>query len=294
MRGIITKAISGFYYVLCDGDLYECKARGNFRHKAEQPLCGDIAEFNADASGGVITSIVDRRNSLIRPPVANVDKLFIVQSVADPSPNLLLIDRLTVIAETKGIEPILIFNKSDIADAERYAEIYTECGFKAFAFSCKGGDDPTEIRKLTEDGLCVFTGNSGVGKSSILNAVFPNLALKTGETSRKLGRGKHTTRHIELYGTGSGYVADTPGFSSLDIERYEPILKDELPRSFREFAPFIDNCRFTSCSHTSEKGCAVLDAVKDGKIPQSRHNSYVSMYNEIKDIKEWEIKKNNR
>ncbi len=294
MQGVIIKAISGFYYVKCDGNLYECKARGNFRRKTEQPLCGDVAEFEIDGCSGIITSIIGRRNSLTRPPVANIDKLFIVQSVADPSPNLLLIDRLTVIAETKGIEPILIFNKSDICDAEEYAEIYIKCGFKAFCFSCENGDDPTEIRRLAEEGLCVFTGNSGVGKSSILNAVFPNLSLKTGETSRKLGRGKHTTRHIELYATCGGYVADTPGFSSLDIERYEPILKDELPYSFREFAPFIGSCRFTSCSHTTEKGCAVLDAVKNGIIPASRHNSYVSMYNEIKDIKEWELKKNNR
>lgn len=294
MQGVIIKAISGFYYVKCDGNLYECKARGNFRRKTEQPLCGDVAEFEIAGCSGIITSIIGRRNSLTRPPVANIDKLFIVQSVADPSPNLLLIDRLTVIAETKCIEPILIFNKSDICDAEEYAEIYKKCGFKAFCFSCENGDDPTEIRRLAEEGLCVFTGNSGVGKSSILNAVFPNLSLKTGETSRKLGRGKHTTRHIELYATCGGYVADTPGFSSLDIERYEPILKDELPYSFREFAPFIGSCRFTSCSHTTEKGCAVLDAVKNGIIPASRHNSYVSMYNEIKDIKEWELKKNNR
>ncbi len=294
MQGLIIKAISGFYYVKCDGNLYECKARGNFRRKAEQPLCGDVAEFEIDGCSGIITSIIGRRNSLTRPPVANIDKLFIVQSVADPSPNLLLIDRLTVIAENKGIEPILIFNKSDICDAEEYAEIYKKCGFKAFCFSCKNGDDPAKIRQFAEDGLCVFTGNSGVGKSSILNAIFPDLSLKTGETSRKLGRGRHTTRHIELYGTAGGYVADTPGFSSLDIERYEPILKDELPYSFKEFAPFIGSCRFTSCSHTTEKGCSVLDAVKNGIIPASRHNSYVSMYNEIKDIKKWELKKNNR
>ncbi len=291
INGVVQKAISGFYYVKSDGILYECKARGSFRKKGFSPLCGDNVKAEINGKNGVITEIVGRKNSLVRPPVANIDKLFVVSSSENPAPNCLLIDRITVIAESKGIEPILVFNKNDLANLDEYRDVYIKSGFKAYSVSAF---DPESLRDLKEElrsSLCVFTGNSGVGKSSLLNALFPKLSLKTGEVSEKLGRGRHTTRHVELFETDGGIVADTPGFSSLDLQKYEIILKDDLPDLFRDFAPYIGECRFSSCSHTTEKGCAVLKAVEEGEIVKSRHDSYVAIYNDIKNIKEWEIKK---
>lgn len=289
--GVVQKAISGFYYVKSDGILYECKARGSFRKKGFSPLCGDNVKAEINGNNGVISEIVGRKNSLVRPPVANIDKLFVVSSSENPAPNYLLIDRITVIAESKGIEPILVFNKNDLANLDEYRDVYIKSGFKAYSVSAF---DPDSLRGLKEElrsSLCVFTGNSGVGKSSLLNALFPNLSLKTGEVSEKLGRGRHTTRHVELFETDGGIVADTPGFSSLDLQKYEIILKDDLPNLFRDFSPYIGRCRFSSCSHTTEKGCAVLKAVEEGKIVKSRHDSYLAIYNDVKNIKEWEIKK---
>lgn len=291
IKGVVQKAISGFYYVKSDGVLYECKARGSFRQKGLSPLCGDNVKAEINGEKGVIDEIVDRRNCLVRPPVANVDKLFIVSSSENPAPNFLLIDRIILIAEKKGIEPILVFNKNDLADLDGYRDVYIKSGFRSYSVSALDPDTLCELKKEITSSLCVFTGNSGVGKSSLLNALFPNLSLKTGEVSEKLGRGRHTTRHVELFETDGGIVADTPGFSSLDLQRYETILKDELPSLFRDFAPYVDSCKFTSCSHTSEKGCAVLEAVREGKIEKSRHESYVAVYNDIKNIKEWELKK---
>ena len=291
INGVVQKAISGFYYVKSDGILYECKARGSFRKKGFSPLCGDNVKAEINGKNGVITEIVGRKNSLVRPPVANIDKLFVVSSSENPAPNCLLIDRITVIAESKGIEPILVFNKNDLANLDEYRDVYIKSGFKAYSVSAF---DPESLRDLKEElrsSLCVFTGNSGVGKSSLLNALFPKLSLKTGEVSEKLGRGRHTTRHVELFETDGGIVADTPGFSSLDLQKHEIILKDDLPDLFRDFAPYIGECRFSSCSHTTEKGCAVLKAVEEGEIVKSRHDSYVAIYNDIKNIKEWEIKK---
>ncbi len=291
MIGRIVKAISGFYYVDVDGIVFECKARGNFRNSNISPLCGDMSDITAENGKGVVNAVCDRRNQLTRPPVANVDKLFIVSSSENPSPNLLLIDRLTVIAEKKGIEPIIVFNKSDLSDMQPYVDIYKTAGFTSFAVSCKNGENLELLKECINGSLCVFTGNSGVGKSSILNELFPQLSLKTGEVSEKLGRGRHTTRHVELFKCFDGYVADTPGFSSLDIERYEPILCHDLAENFKEFNKHSHLCKFTSCSHTCEKGCAVLDAVNRGEIPRSRHESYCTLYNEVKDIKEWNLKK---
>lgn len=290
--GKLIKGIGGFYYVKCDGEVYECKARGNFRKQKISPLVGDNVEFNVfENSENAIENILPRKNELIRPPLANLDTLFIVSSLTDPKVNTEIIDNLITICEYKKIEPVIVFTKTDLDDSgEYYKNIYTNAGFKVILCDNNTGSGSQEIKELLKGKSSAFTGNTGVGKSSLLNNIFPNLKLKTGETSKKLGRGKHTTRQCELFDTDGGYVADTPGFSSLDFQKCERILKDDLPYCFREFVEYLPYCKFSTCSHTSDKGCAVLKAVEDGKISESRHNSYVSMYEEVKNYKEWENK----
>lgn len=290
--GKLIKGIGGFYYVKCDGEVYECKARGNFRKQKISPLVGDNVEFNVfENSENAIENILPRKNELIRPPLANLDTLFIVSSLTDPKVNTEIIDNLIAICEYKQIEPVIVFTKTDLDDSgEYYKNIYTNAGFKVILCDNNTGSGSQEIKELLKGKSSAFTGNTGVGKSSLLNNIFPNLKLKTGETSKKLGRGKHTTRQCELFDTEGGYVADTPGFSSLDFQKCERILKDDLPYCFREFVEYLPYCKFSTCSHTSDKGCAVLKAVEDGKISESRHNSYVSMYEEVKNYKEWENK----
>lgn len=289
LTGLITKAISGFYYVEVADALYECKARGVFRKKGISPFVGDNVIITVPDEGyATVEEILPRKNMLIRPPLANLDRLFIVSSVSEPSPNTLIIDKITAVAESKGIEPIVVFSKADLADCGELLEIYNKSGIKAVRCSTKNDCGKDEILSLLKDKVSAFTGNTGVGKSSLLNSVFPELNIETGEISRKLGRGKHTTRHSELYKVGGGYVADTPGFSTVDIERYEIIRRADLEYCFPEFEPYINNCRFTGCSHTCELGCAVIDAVKNGEISVSRHNSYKAMYDEVKSIPEWQ------
>lgn len=289
MTGLIIKAIAGFYYVETEGGVIQCRARGKFRKNDEHPLVGDIAEISLCGNEGTVDRVIDRKNSLQRPPVANIDRLYIVSAYTLPSPDFLMIDRLTVIAQMSGIEPVIVFNKSDLGDFEQYVSVYQNAGFRTFVVSCKTGESIDALKNDLTDGISVFTGNSGVGKSSILNCVIDDISLETGEVSERLGRGRHTTRHVELFKTSSGgYVADTPGFSSIETD---PILKDELALYFRDFADFRDDCRFVGCSHTCEKGCAVLDAVKSGKIMKSRHESYLALYEKAKMIKEWELKK---
>jgi ribosome biogenesis GTPase len=289
MTGILLKAIAGFYYVEAGGNIYECKARGIFRKNHESPTVGDFLEFEIlDGLKGVVSKILPRKNLLIRPPVANLDQIFIVSSHNTPAPNALLIDRLTAIAVNNNIEPIIVFNKVDLGGMSDWQSLYTKAGFKCIVSSVATGVGCDEIISLLEGKVSAFTGNSGVGKSSLLNRMFPTLGLETGEVSNKLGRGRHTTRHVELYPVCGGYVADTPGFSSLDIERTMPLKKDELPFVFPDFADYLGECKFTSCTHTVEKGCAVLEAVQNSKIEKTRAESYKIIYNEIKDIKEWE------
>ncbi len=289
MTGLIIKAIAGFYYVETENGVIQCRARGKFRKNDEHPLVGDIAEISLCGNEGTVDRVVDRKNSLQRPPVANIDRLYIVSAYTLPSPDFLMIDRLTVIAQMSGIEPVIVFNKSDLGDFEQYVSVYRNAGFRTFVVSCKTGESIDALKNDLTDGISVFTGNSGVGKSSILNRVIDNISLETGEVSERLGRGRHTTRHVELFKTSTGgYVADTPGFSSIETD---PILKDELALYFRDFADFRDDCRFVGCSHTCEKGCAVLEAVKSDKIMKSRHESYLALYEKAKMIKEWELKK---
>lgn len=289
--GIIIKGIGGFYYVeAADGIIYECKARGVFRKEKITPLAGDKVEISVDENNkNSIDKIYKRRNMFKRPPIANVDKLVIVSSVCDPRPNLLIIDRLTAVAVYKNVEPIIVFTKNDLQSADEYIEIYKNAGFKTFAVSNETGEGIGEIKAVIENGVCVFTGNSGVGKSSLINRMYPDFALETGEISKKLGRGRHTTRHVELLKINNGYIADTPGFSSLDFETNDLIKKDELAFCFPDFSDYIDSCKFSTCAHVNDKGCRLIEAVNNGDVMRSRHESYVTMYNEVKDIKDWQL-----
>lgn len=293
VKGKIIKGIGGFYYVAANDTVYECKARGSFRRQKITPLVGDDVEISINTNAeNTIDKIADRKNSLVRPPLANLDTLFIVSSIVDPKINTLIIDKLIAIAEYKHIEPVIVLTKTDLEqDYSRYEDIYTDAGFKVIVCDNSRGTGADEVREMLSGKISAFTGNTGVGKSTLLNNIAPGLSLETGETSRKLGRGRHTTRHCELFRVAGGYIADTPGFSSLDFEKCEKILKEDLPYCFREFEPYLNDCKFiTSCSHVNDKGCAVCRAVECGDISPSRHESYIAMYNDVKDIKQWQIK----
>ncbi len=296
MNGRIIKALSGFYYVSCDGQIFECKARGNFRKIGISPLVGDNVFFEKTADDkGIIDEILPRKNSLIRPPVANIDKLFIMSAFSNPEPNTYLIDKMTVIANFNDIEPIIVFNKCDMGSFEEICSVYQNAGFKTFVISAKDSLGIEELKPEMKDCVSVFTGNSGVGKSSVLNAIFGNDDIATGIVSEKLGRGKHTTRHTELYKLPfGGYIADTPGFSSLELEIKNFELKENLAYCFSDFDEFLGNCRFTSCTHTKENGCAVLEALENGEIEKTRHESYCQLYDEMKDLRFWEANKKMR
>ena len=292
MTGLIRKGIGGFYYVEAADVLYECRARGIFRKNGVVPMPGDRVLFVPAGDGtGEIEKILPRKNSLFRPPVANADRLIVVASVCDPEPNLLLIDKMIAFAERREIEPTLVISKIDLQSAEFLTEAYRTSGIPFFSVSSSTGEGIENIKPLLRGKTTVFAGNTGVGKSSLLNKMFGEFCQQTGEISRKLGRGKHTTRQVELLKLASGgYAVDTPGFSSIAAQKGEWIPPGELARCFREFEPYLGRCRFTTCSHVCEKGCAVLKAVEEGAVSKSRHESYVAMYREMKDRNEWEMK----
>lgn len=296
--GLVRKCVGGFYTVETAEGLYTVTARGRFRRERVSPYAGDrvrVSVTEEDRTGALI-AIGPRRNELVRPPLANLDRLFVVCSARDPAPVPLLIDKTVCAAELAGIEPVVVFTKADLSDGalEGLAEGYRLAGLRCCLTSAETGAGVEDLRALLAGCVSAFTGNSGVGKSTLLNALFPGLGLRTGEISRKLGRGRHTTREVELYKTGDGsYVADTPGFSTFELARYRLTDKERLIRGFREMAPLAEGCRFSSCSHTCEAGCAVLEGVKNGAVAKTRHESYVQMYHEIKDVKQWQQKKGN-
>ena len=290
MTGTIMKALSGFYYVDCEGTLYTCRARGKFRHKGESPLVGDRVEIT-DLGGGTgsVDHILERKNAFSRPAVANMDQLVMIAAGVNPVTDPFLIDRVAAIAERKNCEPVVCLNKCDLEPCQQLYEIYSKAGFTTIQVSAVTGEGIQQLSDAITGKTVVFTGNSGVGKSSILNALDSGLAIATGEVSEKLGRGRHTTRHVELFRLPNGALAaDTPGFASFDTDVPELLDKDELALAFREFVPYLGQCRFVGCSHTKEKGCAILDALEKGKISQSRHRSYVRLYEAAKEYKAWE------
>ena len=291
--GLIIKSLSGFYYVWCETELIECRARGAFRNQKQELFVGDNVVIEMTDNGkGYVMEVLERKNFLLRPPLANIDQLVMVISTCDPPPNLLVIDRLIATAERKNINPILVFTKKDRVDSHDFANIYRHAGFCALEVSNATGEGIDEVRAQLIGKISAFSGNSGVGKSSLLNCIDSRLSIPIGETSKKLGRGRHTTRHVELFPLPEGgYVADTPGFSAVSLGQIDKVLKESLAECFREFAPFTGGCQYTGCSHTNnERGCTVLAALERGEIEPTRHESYVSMWREVKDLKEWEFK----
>ena len=307
--GKIIKGVGGLYSVrLLDKDnggaVVKCRARGSFRHDGVTLLAGDdvileptAAESASNDETFVISEIGQRRNSLIRPAIANLDYLFITMASASPTPILTTVDKLIAIAEFNGIEPIVVITKNELDPeyANDLLEKYTKCGFTCFSVSAveNVGIEPIDvfIKENMNGRIAAFAGASGIGKSTLMNRLFPDISLPTSAISRKIERGRHTTREVELFclsnAVDCGYVADTPGFSMLDFERFDFFDKDDLPSTFREFRKHIGECRYTKCSHTKEDGCSILDAVKNGSIPASRHESYVELYNTLKAKKKW-------
>ena len=291
MNDRIIKALSGFYYVQTQDGVVECRARGKFRKEGVSPLVGDFVTISRSGKSGTVEEILPRKNSFIRPAVANVDLLVLLASCAIPQTEPFLIDRVLAIAGQQGVEPLICVNKNDLEPGDGLAGIYRRAGFRVVVTSAETGEGIDELRAAISGKLSAFTGNSGVGKSSILNALCPELKLAVGEVSEKLGRGRHTTRHIELYCLGNGtFVADTPGFSSFDTERMDLVLKDQLQYAFSDFAPYLGKCQFQDCAHLKEPGCAVRAALEQGEIEPTRYESYKRLYEMAKEIKPWELK----
>ena len=290
-EGRILRSLSGFYDVQTPQGLVTCRARGILRKEGNSPLTGDLVEITVEKGKGMVEKILPRKNHFIRPAVANVDALVVFAANVNPVTEPFLIDRVAAIAGDQNVPVFLCVNKCDLDPAANLVRIYEHAGFPVICTSAETGEGVEELRSLLTGKLTAFTGNSGVGKSSILNRLAPELKLETGEVSEKLGRGRHTTRHVELYRLGENtYVADTPGFSSFDTDQMELILKENLQYAFPDFGSFIGKCRFDDCSHRKEPDCAVRAAVEAGAIEKSRYESYLKLYEKSSQIKAWEIK----
>lgn len=291
--GRILRSLSGFYDVLTPEGLVTCRARGILRKEGNSPLTGDMVNITVEKGNkGMVESILPRRNSFVRPAVANVDTLVVFAANVNPVTEPFLIDRVAAIAGDQGVEVVLCVNKCDLDPAIDLVRIYEKAGFPVICTSAETGDGVEQLRSILKGKLTAFTGNSGVGKSSILNRLCPQLQLPVGEVSEKLGRGRHTTRHVELYCLEEDtYVADTPGFSSFDTDQMDIILKENLQYAFPDFGPYIGECRFDDCSHRKEPGCAVRAALEAGDIEPTRYDSYLKLYEKASQINLWEIKK---
>lgn len=290
--GRILRSLSGFYDVQTEKKLITCRARGILRKEGNSPLTGDLVEITVERGKGMVEKILPRKNRFIRPAVANIDALVVFAANVNPVTEPYLIDRVAAIAGDQEVPVYLCVNKCDLDPAVDLVRIYEKAGFPVICTSAETGEGVELLRQMIRGKLVAFTGNSGVGKSSILNALCPELALPTGEVSEKLGRGRHTTRHVELYHLGDGtYVADTPGFSSFDTDQMEVILKENLQYAFPDFGPYIGKCRFDDCSHRKEPDCAVRAAFESGQIEKSRYDSYLKLYEKSSQINLWELKK---
>lgn len=283
MEGIIYKGIGGFYYVMADeGQVLECRARGVLRKRGQKPVAGDRVCLGSEADTEYIDAIMPRKNLFIRPPVANVDRFFVVASTTEPAPSFLVIDKLLAVALDQGADAVLVVSKPDLESPKSLQDAYRTSGIPVVVVCADAGEGLDELRPMLKDRLSVFCGNSGVGKSTLLNALAPNVEREVGEISKKLGRGRHTTREVELFEAAGGLVADTPGFASFDVQSAGEILADNLQLCFPEIKARIGQCKFSGCAHTAEKGCAVLDAVEKGEIAKSRWQSYKTLYEEAR------------
>ncbi len=289
-NGRIIKGIGGFYYVDTTDGIVECRARGKFRKMGIKPMVGDMTELALqDTTHGYLQEILPRKNYLIRPPVSNLDALVIVASSAPPVTDMFLIDRVSAIATLMGIEVIIAINKCDEDPGDELFRIYSKTGFITIRVSGKTGEGMDELLGHLRGKLSAFTGNSGVGKSTMLNRICPEISLETGEINDKIGRGRHTTRHVEIFKIADNtWIADTPGFSSFDTERMELVKPEDLERAFPDFVPYIGECEFVGCAHQGDRGCAVCRAVEEGKIEKSRHESFAKLYESMREIKPWE------
>ena len=289
--GRIVRSLSGFYDVRTGDGIVTCRGRGSLRKGNQIPLTGDMVEITVEHGKGMVEKILPRRNSFVRPAVANIDALVVFAANVNPVTEPFLIDRGAASAGDQEVSVILCVNKCDLDPALDLVRIYSRAGFSVICTSAETGEGVEELRNLIRGKLVAFTGNSGVGKSSILNRLSPELALATGEVSEKLGRGRHTTRHVELYDLGEDtYVMDTPGFSSFDTDQMDVILKENLQYAFPDFAPYVGQCQFHDCSHRREPGCAVTGALEAGEIEQTRYDSYLKLYEKASQIKLWELK----
>ena len=288
--GRIIKSLSGFYDVQTEGKVITCRARGNMRRLGMSPQVGDIVDISVEKGKGLVEKIHPRKNCFVRPAVANLDLLVVFAANVNPVTEPFLIDRVAAIAGDQEVPVCICVNKCDMDPAEDLAAIYRKAGYTVIQTSAETGLGVEELRQELRGKFCAFTGNSGVGKSSILNKLDPDLNLPVGEVSEKLGRGRHTTRHVQLYAIGDALIADTPGFSSFDTDQMEVILKENLQYAFPEFGKYIGTCQFRDCSHRKEPGCAVTQALAAGDIGKSRYDSYLKLYEKAMQINAWELK----
>ena len=289
--GRIIRSLSGFYDVQTETGVVTCRARGILRRQGVTPLTGDMVEITVEKGKGMVETVLPRKNHFIRPAVANLDAMVIFAANVNPITEPYLIDRVAAIAGDQEVPVYLCVNKCDLDPAEELVRIYTHAGIPVLCTSAETGEGVAQMRDLLRGKLTAFTGNSGVGKSSILNRLSPGLNLPTGEVSEKLGRGRHTTRHVELYSLGEDtYIADTPGFSSFDTDQMEVILKESLQYAFPDFGAYIGKCRFDDCTHRKEPDCAVRAALEAGDIERSRYDSYRKLYEKAEQVKLWELK----